>query len=157
MKTINTKTSNKTILAFLTGALAAILLTPRSGHATREWVRNRAEHLKSRNKKLSRRIRSQLNYRAGAIEGLNHKIKDIINPTENLLEFDDSVVEDKVRTLIGESPQTSDLAHINVNCEEGIVILRGSVHSFRQKERLEKVVRKVSGVKDIVNKTKIAA
>jgi osmotically-inducible protein OsmY len=44
---------------------------------------------------------------------------------------------------------------IDVEVSNGVVTLRGKVHEARQKEKAERVTKKVKGVKQVVNELKL--
>lgn len=98
-----------------------------------------------------------MRYRSGSLQGIAHKIKDKISPEPELLDADDDTIEQRVRVAFGETPQTWDIPHINVNSENGIVTLRGGVKTLKEKDNVERVARKVPGVQEVINKTRLVA
>ncbi len=156
----NNKNKNSTtsiLWAFVVGALAGFLFAPKSGKGARQWVEQQGSHLKARGRDLWEKGGVQTRYRAGSLQGWAHKIKDVFSPEPELLEADDDIIEQRVRVAIGENPRTWDLPHVNVNSENGIVTLRGPVQSLREKENLERLVKRVRGVEEVINKTKLVA
>lgn len=153
-KTISTRSI---LWAFFLGAISALLFAPRSGQGARQWVKQQGSELAHDTRRLLNRAQVQTRYRLGSVQGWTHKLKDLFFPEPELLEADDDTIEQRVRVAIGENPLTWDLPHMNVNSESGLVTLRGPVQTYREKENLEKVVRKVRGVVDVINKTKLVA
>lgn len=143
--------------AFLIGALTGVLFTPKSGRGSRQWFKEQSSHLGAEGRRLVNRAGVQLRYRSGALQGIAHKIKDMVAPEPELLEADDDTIEQRVRVALGETPLTWDIPHINVNSERAVVTLRGGVKNLKEKGNVEKVARRVSGVKEVVNKTKLVA
>jgi gas vesicle protein len=150
--------SIKTLLwAFFVGSLLGALLAPKSGKNSRQWIIQQGSHLSAQSKRLVNRGSAQLRYRAGSFQGITHKLKDMVNPELQLLEPDDDTIEQKVRTALGETPLTWDLPHVNVNSENGIVTVRGPVKNLKEKNNVEKVAKRIIGVKDVINKTRLVA
>lgn len=143
--------------AFLIGALTGILFTPKSGRGSRQWLKEQSSHLGAEGRRFLNRAGVQLRYRSGALQGIAHKIKDMVSPEPELIEADDDTIEQRVRVALGETPLTWDIPHINVNSERGVVTLRGGVKTLKEQGNVEKVARKVPGVKEVINKTKLVA
>jgi len=150
--------SAKSLLwAFFIGALTGLLFAPRTGKGARQWFEQQSSHLSAEGKRLLNKGSAQLRYRSGAFQGMAHKIKDMVSPEPELLEADDDTIEQRVRTALGETPKTWSIPRINVNSENGIVILRGGVKTLKEKDGVEDVAKNVPGVKDVVNKTRLVA
>lgn len=143
--------------AFFIGAISGALLAPKSAKSTWNWLNQQTRGLGSTGRRLANRAGAQVRFRAGQTQGWAHKIKDLFAPEQELLEADDDTIEQRVRVAIGENPLTWDLPRINVNSENGVVTLRGPIQTLREKENLEKVTRRVRGVIDVINKTKLVA
>jgi hyperosmotically inducible periplasmic protein len=67
----------------------------------------------------------------------------------------DDVIFDTVRIRIANDREVGG-GRIEVKVEKGVVELTGKVKTERQKERAEKITRKVKGVKDVVNRIQVA-
>ena len=153
----NNQTTIRSLLAaFFFGAVAGVLFAPKSGRGTRQWFKDQTTHLSSQSSKLLRDSQNKLRFRAGELEGVAHKVKDMFVPEKEKF-VDDDLIEQRVRTAIGEHSSTSHLPRINVNSEKGVVTLRGPVKKYKDKESLEKVVGNVADVVDIINRTRLAA
>ena len=144
------------LTAFFAGAVAGMLFSPKSGHGTRQWLKDQSAHLSSQSSKMMRDSQNKLKFRAGEAEGLAHKIKDMFIPEKDKY-VDDDLIEQRVRTAIGEHSSTSHLPRINVNSEKGTVTLRGPVRKYKDKESLEKVTLRVPDVQEVINRTRLAA
>lgn len=69
---------------------------------------------------------------------------------------DDETITDRVRTNIGRELRDENLPHLNINTQEnGVVYLRGYVHSQDQRELVQIVVEATEGVREVVNELTI--
>ena len=59
------------------------------------------------------------------------------------------VLEDKIRTSLGQDPRTSSLPRLNINVAEGTVFVRGTVPSGFDESAIRDVVAGVEGVEDV--------
>lgn len=66
----------------------------------------------------------------------------------------DDTIYDTVRIQLANDREVGR-SSIAVKVSQGVVELDGKVRTERQKERAEKVARKVKGVKSVVNKLKV--
>jgi hyperosmotically inducible protein len=66
----------------------------------------------------------------------------------------DDAIFDSVRIRIANDREVGG-GRIDVKVENGVVELSGKVKTEKQKERAEKITRKVKGVKDVVNKIQV--
>lgn len=64
---------------------------------------------------------------------------------------DDGVITDRVRQRLVSDPEVKGSA-VEVDTKDGVVTLSGKVENGRAKEKAEKLAKKVSGVKSVVNK-----
>lgn len=69
--------------------------------------------------------------------------------------FSDDSIYDWVRRRLASDPVVKGGA-LDVDVKQGVVTLRGVVELPKQKERAEKVAKKVDGVKQVVNELKVA-
>lgn len=66
-----------------------------------------------------------------------------------------SVVDNAVRLRLEESFRSNGLfSNQEIQCEhcEGVVVLRGRVHSFHEKQMAQELARKIDGVKMVINR-----
>lgn len=68
--------------------------------------------------------------------------------------IDDTNVTAAVKTQLARD-KISSLTRIDVDTNDGIVHLNGTVESSEQKSRAEQIARNVGGVKDVVNNLQI--
>jgi osmotically-inducible protein OsmY len=66
------------------------------------------------------------------------------------LRADDDLIFDRVRQKLNSDPDVKG-SKLNIDVKDGVVTLKGSVSNDKYKAKAEKLTRKVSGVKDVVN------
>jgi BON domain len=66
----------------------------------------------------------------------------------------DDTITDQVRIKLASDPIVKGGA-LNVEVKQGVVTLSGAVEQDKQKEKAEKIARKVKGVKQVVNNLEI--
>jgi BON domain-containing protein len=65
-------------------------------------------------------------------------------------------ITQRVRSLLGREPALASIPHFNINTEgEGVVYLRGYVHSEEQRHAAERVAGATEGVTRVVNELHI--
>jgi osmotically-inducible protein OsmY len=132
-------------LAGLAGALM-YFFDPQSGKQRRAMTRDRVlAFFRQQSRELSRKAGS---VRAEA-EGLTQKAKHG-RAEEKLTDPSDATLARKVETEIFRDPDVSK-GQIDVNAENGVVILRGEVERPESIADLEEKTRSVQGVKDVEN------
>lgn len=62
----------------------------------------------------------------------------------------DDVLADRIRSSVGPMEKALKIPRVNITVEHGVAILHG-VASSADAEKLEKAVRRVSGVKDVTS------
>ena len=129
------------VVAGATGAAAAFFLDPVSGkrrrHVTRDWLAARARGIGRRMGRTGRAVGSDAygSWQAARYAG------------QETLPENDAVLAHKV-----ESEALRELAsRINVNAEEGVVVLRGAVGRTEEIDEIEQRVRRVRGVRGVRN------
>jgi osmotically-inducible protein OsmY len=135
-------------LLTVAGLAAALtyFFDPQSGKRRRATARDRAlAFFRQRGREVGR---TAGNVRAEA-EGLAQKAKHI-RADEKLTDPNDATLARKVETEIFRDPDVPK-GQIDVNAEDGIVILRGEVERPELIKDLEDKTRSVQGVKDVEN------
>jgi osmotically-inducible protein OsmY len=66
----------------------------------------------------------------------------------------DDAIYDMVRRRLANDPVVKGGA-LQIEVKDGTVTLRGDVELAKQKEKAEKVARKVSGVKQVINELRV--
>jgi osmotically-inducible protein OsmY len=126
------------------GALAMYFLDPQSGARRRRVLQDRAlavpRRLRRRLARSARAARAETRAVVARATHLRERPKDL----------SDATLADKVRSEVFRDPALPK-GDVNVNVEEGRVVLRGQVESPELVEELERRVRKVVGVRDVEN------
>jgi hyperosmotically inducible protein len=66
----------------------------------------------------------------------------------------DDTITDQVRLKLTSDYDVKGGA-LEVDCKQGVVTISGAVETAKQRDKAEKLVRKVKGVKSVVNKIEI--
>jgi hypothetical protein len=129
------------VVAGATGAAAAFFLDPVSGkrrrHVTRDWVAARARGVGRRMRRGGRAVGAEA---YGTWQAPTHVGE--ASPPEN-----DAVLAHKVES----EALRQSAGRINVNAEQGVVVLRGAVGRPEEIDEIERRVRRVSGVLGVRN------
>lgn len=67
----------------------------------------------------------------------------------------DDTITDQVMIKLASDPIVKGGGGIKVEVKQGVVTLSGAVEQDRQKEKAEKIAKKVKGVKQVVNNLEI--
>jgi osmotically-inducible protein OsmY len=128
------------------GAVLTYFFDPQSGARRRAVARDRAlAFFRQRSRELGR---TAAGVRADA-EGLVQKAKHL-KAEETLREPNDATLARKVESEILRDPDVPK-GRIDVNAEDGVVILRGEVENDNLIRDLEEKTRSVQGVRDVEN------
>jgi hyperosmotically inducible periplasmic protein len=132
--------------AAMGGAALAYFLDPQSGRRRRHQSR---DQLLSVARNGTKRARKLVHHATADAAGTARRAAHALRRPEDV-ELDDTTLVDKVESTVF---RTHDVpkGQINVNAENGVVFLRGTVESSELVETLEARVRKVRGVKDVEN------
>ena len=68
----------------------------------------------------------------------------------------DDAITDQVRVKIASDPDVKSGAAIDVEVHDGVVTLNGKVKTEKEKEKAERLAKKVKGVKSVDNKLVVA-
>ncbi len=135
-------------LAFATaaalGALLAYFLDPQSGTRRRHVTRDRTLAFFRRG---GRKTAQAGRVVAAEAYGVKQKVTHL---REEPKEFDDVTLARKVETEIFRDADVPK-GQINVNAENGVVVLRGEVEQPDLIKDLEKKARKIQGVREVEN------
>jgi len=75
-------------------------------------------------------------------------------PALSQKKVEDGLITDRVRQRLVSDPEIKGYK-VEVETKDGVVTLTGTVETERAKTKAEKVTRKVSGVKSVVNKLRV--
>jgi osmotically-inducible protein OsmY len=90
---------------------------------------------------------------------LNGSTRAALYPTQQLFLADkqrsDDSIYDHVKRKLANDPDVKGGA-LDIEVKEGVVTLRGKVETERQKQKAERLAKKVSGVKKVVNEIQLS-
>lgn len=127
------------------GALAAWFLDPQLGRRRRELTVDRVRGFLHRRARRTARLARAAAARAHGVEQ-----KALHRRAAGKGELDDQTLKAKVETEIFR-PADVPKGQIDVNAENGIVVLRGEVPRPELVGELEEQVRRIQGVRDVEN------
>jgi BON domain-containing protein len=127
------------------GALLTYFLDPRRGKGRRAKARDRTAAVARRGlRKSETQLRRIASRAAGTAERVARH-----EPSAKKV-FDDAGLAAKVETELFGNPRIPKGA-LNVNVEDGIVIVRGQVERSDQVEMIERAIRRIEGVGEVRN------
>jgi osmotically-inducible protein OsmY len=135
----------RSLLAGAMGAALAYFLDPDRGKRRRNMARDR---LFSVARRSANRIGKTARYTAGNAYGLTQRAARLNSEPEPLP--NDAALSHKVQSELFRDPAVPK-GKINVNAEEGVVVLRGEVQRQEQIRALEERVRDIDGVLGVQN------
>ena len=127
------------------GALAALFLDPQSGKRRRHQLVQRAAAFFRRGARRTGRTARGV---AADVTGLGHKVTHLREESKE--QPNDATLVAKVQSEVFRDADMPK-GQVDVNAEEGVVVLRGQVERPELIEELERKVRKVQGVVDVEN------
>jgi osmotically-inducible protein OsmY len=129
-------------LGAVAGAVGALLLEPRLGHARRAQL---AARTRRRRRELLHAGRTRVLRSVGRARGVKHKLL----PGEPEV-LDDVGLAHRVETVLFRDTSVPK-GSISINAENGRVFLRGAVTSLEQIEHAAEVTQHIPGVEEVVN------
>ena len=126
------------------GAALAFLFDPQRGKVRR---RKAVDRVAGAVRRVTRRTRRFGRHMVSDARGMAQRMAA---QGQGTVPENDAVLVNKVESEVFGNPDFPK-GSINVNAEDGIVVLRGQVERPDQVRRLEKAVRKVDGVVDVEN------
>lgn len=127
------------------GAALAFLFDPKSGRARRKKAIDRVGATVRRATRRTTRLGRHM---ASDARGLARRVAAARG--ERRMPETDATLVSKVESEVFGNPDFPK-GTVNINAEDGIVVLRGQVERPEQVRRLEKAVRKIDGVRDVEN------
>jgi BON domain len=131
----------------LVGVAIGLLLAPATGRRSRALLRDKAVKAGHEVSELGVAAVGKAGDLGRRATGLVHKAKGLSAEDD----ADDTIIADRVRTMLGENPLTASLERFNVDCVDGVVTLRGPMVGEAQRIAIEALVRGVKGVRDVRN------
>lgn len=132
------------------GSLLTYLFDPERGRSRRTQLTQRSAGMVRRiRRQAQRQLTSATSQAAGLKERVAHLEVEDRNPTEEKL-------KDRVQSELFRAPDIPK-GDININVENGVVMLRGHVDSDAMRERLEVQARRIQGVERVENLIRVTA
>ena len=131
-------------LGALLGAAIAYLIDPQNGRRRRALLRDRSAALVRQG---GRKTAGAGRAVAAEAYGVSQKVQHL---REEPKEYDDATLAQKVQSEIFRDADAPK-GQVDVNAEDGIVVLRGEVERPELIEELVERARKVQGVRDVQN------
>jgi len=133
------------LLSAAGGAALAYFLDPDRGKRRRNMARDRmAASARRASQLMGRRARYAGSTAQGLVEKATH------SRGEDWVPLDDAALAHKVETELFRDPDVPK-GNININVEDGVVVLRGQVEQPDEINELVEKARRVSGVYDVQN------
>lgn len=131
-------------VAGLIGAAVVFLLDPQVGHSRRAYARDR---LAGTARQVGRRAAHVSRWLASDASGLGQRMRSVGEPAAQLDEVD---LAHKVETELFRDGKV-DKGRLNINAERDVVFLRGTANTLEDISEIEDRVRKIEGVRHVVN------
>ncbi len=128
------------------GALIMYIFDPQSGARRRAMARQRAQ---GRWNEAREYVRGKARYAAGHLQGYAHEARSMFQQDEPT----DQQLRERVRAQLGHL--TDQASNIQVDVQDGVVTLRGSVPES-DREKIEKGIRSIRGVREVANELQTA-
>ncbi|HVM12506.1 MAG TPA: BON domain-containing protein, partial [Actinomycetota bacterium] len=128
------------------GALVVYLLDPQRGKARRHQLRDRSTAVA---RQAGRRVARAGRYAGATAVGLSRRLRHS-RSGQPYAAPNDQTLAAKVESEVFRRVQVPK-GSININVEEGVVVLRGEVGDAKQIAALEKAVNAVDGVRGVDN------
>jgi gas vesicle protein len=133
------------------GAAAMFILDPQNGSRRRSLARDQA--IKARNtvdRTVTEDLPKRAEYLSGFAEGAKHRVKEMADGGSDRRPENEAVLVDRVLSQVFRDPELPK-GDINVDANGTTVYLRGAVDDDELAMDIEKRVRAVEGVDDVVN------
>lgn len=137
------------MLGLAAGTTVMFVLDPRAGKRRRALARDKVVHLgNSMDELVNERIPSKMEYLSGVARGARYRSTP--HHDGGQLPDDDQFITDRVMSIVFRDPNLPK-GDINVNTVDQVVYLHGHVDDAKLVQEIEQRVRKVEGVRDVVN------
>jgi gas vesicle protein len=131
------------------GVVIALLFAPTSGRRSRAAIKDRLSKVGDGAQDAAAATSDKVVDIAQRVEGIAHKVEAKLNADAET--DDDSTIADRVRSTLGHLEAAKPLERINVDCNEGIITLRGPIVDQATQDTLIAAVKTIPGVKDVVS------
>ena len=134
----------KLLLAAGAGALALYLFDPDRGKGRRAKAR---DQIMGKLRRTERRVARTGRHLASDADGLRQRVA---HSSSDAKTYDDVTLAQKVSSELFVDPQIPK-DRININAEDGVIVLRGEVDAPKDVKKIERLVKKIDGVDDVNN------
>lgn len=139
------------LAGFALGALGMFVFDPRTGRRRRALTRDKVVRLgNSVDELVSETIPRKVDYLSGFARGARYRMTHATGQGTRTYPDEDQYITDRVMSMVFRDPDLPK-GDINVNTVDRVVYLRGHVEDERLVAEIEERVRKVEGVRDVVN------
>lgn len=133
------------------GAAAMFALDPRTGKRRRALARDKMVRLgNSVDEMVSEQLPRKVDYLSGVARGARYRATHVAQRNGEALPDEDQFITDRVMSTVFRDPALPK-GDINVNTVDQVVYLRGHVEDGRLVKEIEDRVRKVEGVREVIN------
>lgn len=133
------------------GAAAMYVLDPANGRRRRSLTRDKA--VKARNTvqhAVNDEIPKRIDYLSGFAQGARHRAHVVLSGGSDRRPENEHVLVDRVLSTVFRDPDLPK-GQVNVDANGTTIFLRGSIDDFETAHEIERRVRAVEGVDDVVN------
>ncbi|PQV63732.1 BON domain-containing protein [Abditibacterium utsteinense] len=137
------------LIGLALGALIAIFVAPTSGRRSRAAIKDRLG-------KVSEGAVDAVTATSDKVVDIAHRVEGLAHKAEAKLSADgegddDSIIADRVRSVLGHHEIAKHLERLNIDCADGVVTLRGPLIDEATQQVLIAAVAAVPGVKEVVS------
>src|SRR5579864_2616232 len=133
------------IMSGVAGGLMVFLLDPMLGRRRRHMARDR---MLARMRRIGRGFKAIWRGAAAETQGMSHRIVHLVPQATEVA--DDETLRQRVESQLFRDRHIPK-GDLNINCEHGMVILRGELDSPIEIAQLEARVRRIAGVRGVQN------
>jgi hyperosmotically inducible periplasmic protein len=133
------------------GAVAMFVLDPQNGRRRRSLARDQA--IKARNtvdRAITEDLPKRAEYLSGFAEGAIHRATEMADGRDDRRPENEPVLVDRVLSTVFRDPELPK-GDVNIDANGTTIFMRGSVETDELAADIEKRVRAVEGVDDVVN------
>jgi hyperosmotically inducible periplasmic protein len=133
------------VASSLASGLLVYFMDPERGRRRRHMTRDRTL---ARVRRVQRGLRAMWRDAAAETYGVSHRIVHLVPKSTEVA--DDETLRQRVESQLFRDRHIPK-GHLNINCEHGMVILRGELDSPSEIAQLEERVRSIPGVRGVQN------
>ncbi|MDF2440707.1 MAG: hypothetical protein JWN98_1691 [Abditibacteriota bacterium] len=127
-------------LGVVVGGVLLLLLAPSIGRRNRAALKDKLSQTKQAAAQKAADLKNRASGAIAEVHSAHAAEED---------DADDNTIADRVRTELGQNEATRELPHLNIDCVEGIVTVRGPMMDTATSAAIQTVVGAVKGVKEV--------